>query len=125
MAHADQAVAASIMVEVAFSPEPRVVECAQVQLSVGARVQDALHACGLFGQVPSLTWDAIHSGALALGIWGRRATLDQGLRDKDRVEIYRFLRVDPKEARRQRYRAHGEKLPKGIHRPKDRSNPGD
>jgi putative ubiquitin-RnfH superfamily antitoxin RatB of RatAB toxin-antitoxin module len=28
------------------------------------------------------------------------------LRDRDRIEIYRPLIVDPKEARRQRYRRH-------------------
>ena len=28
------------------------------------------------------------------------------LRDTDRVEIYRLLTVDPKEARRQRYQRH-------------------
>ena len=40
-----------------------------------------------------------------VGVWGRlRATTD-ALRDRDRVELYRPLTVDPKEARRQRYRA--------------------
>jgi putative ubiquitin-RnfH superfamily antitoxin RatB of RatAB toxin-antitoxin module len=30
------------------------------------------------------------------------------LRNRDRVELYRPLKVDPKEARRQRYRGQGE-----------------
>jgi putative ubiquitin-RnfH superfamily antitoxin RatB of RatAB toxin-antitoxin module len=38
------------------------------------------------------------------GIYGRRVTLDTKLADGDRVEIYRPLRADPKEARRQRAR---------------------
>jgi len=39
-----------------------------------------------------------------VGIWGRLCTPEAALRDRDRVEIYRALAVDPKEARRQRYR---------------------
>jgi len=120
MAPGDTRGSAKLTVEVVFSPAPRVVETAQVTMSVGACVEEALSASGLFERVEGLSWEAIQGGTLALGIWGRRATLKQVLRDKDRVEVYRFLRVDPKEARRQRYRAHGEKLPKGIHRPKAR-----
>jgi len=113
----------TISAEVVFSPAPRVVDQAMVNLPAGACLRDALQASGLIGQSAGLSWQAIEEGTLALGIWGRRATLDQRLRDRDRVEVYRFLKVDPKEARRQRYRAHGEKLPKGIHRPKPRSEP--
>jgi putative ubiquitin-RnfH superfamily antitoxin RatB of RatAB toxin-antitoxin module len=39
--------------------------------------------------------------------------LDHVLRDRDRIELYRGLKVDPKEARRLRYRAAGEKVYKG------------
>jgi uncharacterized protein len=45
--------------------------------------------------------------ALQAGIWGKTAALDTQLRDGDRVELTRGLRVDPKEARRQRYRRDG------------------
>jgi uncharacterized protein len=37
-------------------------------------------------------------------VWGRVTPLDHVLRDGDRVEIYRPLTVDPKEARRLRYK---------------------
>ena len=37
-----------------------------------------------------------------VGIFGRKATPDQHVRDGDRVEIYRPLIADPKEVRRQR-----------------------
>ena len=37
-----------------------------------------------------------------VGVYGRRVALDHLLADGDRVEIYRPLRVDPKEARRRR-----------------------
>ncbi|MSQ60850.1 MAG: RnfH family protein [Betaproteobacteria bacterium] len=38
----------------------------------------------------------------ALGIWGRVAQLNDLLRDGDRMEIYRPLAADPKEARMRR-----------------------
>ena len=49
------------------------------------------------------------SDGLRLGVWGKPRSADTLLRDRDRVEIYRPLTVDPKEARRQRYRQHCEK----------------
>ena len=55
---------------------------------------------------------------LSLGIWGRKTDPTVVVRDQDRIEVYRGLIVDPKEARRQRYRSQGEKLPKGVRRPK-------
>ena len=59
-----------------------------VDLPAGATVRDALAASGLQGQ--------------ACGIFGKRVALDQPLADGDRVEIYRPLIVDPKDARRMR-----------------------
>jgi putative ubiquitin-RnfH superfamily antitoxin RatB of RatAB toxin-antitoxin module len=44
---------------------------------------------------------------LSVGIWGRKARLDQIVRADDRVEIYRPLRIDPKLARRERFRKQG------------------
>ena len=38
----------------------------------------------------------------AIGIFGRKAPPEQVLREGDRVEIYRPLIADPKEARRRR-----------------------
>jgi putative ubiquitin-RnfH superfamily antitoxin RatB of RatAB toxin-antitoxin module len=37
---------------------------------------------------------------MRVGIWNRNAKLDTVVRDGDRVEMYRPLVVDPKEARR-------------------------
>jgi putative ubiquitin-RnfH superfamily antitoxin RatB of RatAB toxin-antitoxin module len=45
-----------------------------------------------------------------IGIWGTPALPDTELRDQDRVEIYRDLVADPKQARRQRAKLqHGTK----------------
>jgi hypothetical protein len=39
---------------------------------------------------------------LPTGIWGRPVERDETLADGDRVEVYRELEIDPKEARRLR-----------------------
>jgi len=103
------ALAERISVEVVHSPAPRTVQRMQVSLGAGATVQDALRATG---------WFASGSVGLCLGIWGRKTDPTTLVRDQDRIEVYRGLIVDPKEARRQRYRAQGEKLPKGVRRAK-------
>lgn len=41
---------------------------------------------------------------MTVGIWSKPATLKTPLRDGDRVELYRPLKIDPKEARRLRAR---------------------
>ena len=48
------------------------------------------------------------------GIWGRVQPLDTLLRDRDRVELYRPLLVDPKEARRLRYKRAKAETPKST-----------
>lgn len=119
MAHADtDTPVASIRVEVAVGASPREVRVATVDLPAGSTVRDALRHSGFLGVVPSLSEDTLASGEWSVGVWGRRERPGHVLRDRDRVEVVRGLKVDPKEARRVRYRAQGEKLPKGIHRPK-------
>ncbi|MGH8313045.1 MAG: RnfH family protein, partial [Gammaproteobacteria bacterium] len=49
----------------------------------------------------------IAATACRLGIFGRAVVPQQLLRDGDRVEIYRPLQVDPKQARRKR--AHAQR----------------
>lgn len=93
-----------IAVAVAFSPEPRRVELVRLCLHAGATVGDALHASGLLQRHPE-----IDLGLHKVGVWGKLRSLDTLLRDRDRVEVYRPLQVDPKEARRQRYRSHHDK----------------
>ncbi len=50
---------------------------------------------------------ALATGVPEFGIWGRKVAAEQVLRDGDRVEVYRPLRVDPKVARRERFRTQG------------------
>ncbi|MCH9026688.1 MAG: RnfH family protein [Proteobacteria bacterium] len=43
----------------------------------------------------------IDPGKLVVGIFGKRAKLDHRLADGERIEIYRPLKADPREIRRQ------------------------
>ena len=85
-------------IELAYSPAPRQVQTARLSLRAGSTVADALRASG---------WLEEHGLALEslrCGVWGKVQPLDKPLRDGDRVELYRPLTVDPKEARRLRYK---------------------
>jgi len=63
-----------------------------LDLPAGAKLRDALKASGL----------EVDYEKQAFGIFGKRTALDQPLAEGDRVEIYRPLAIDPKEARRRR-----------------------
>lgn len=43
----------------------------------------------------------------ACGIWGRVRPINHPLHDGDRVELYRSLKADPKQARRERFLQQG------------------
>lgn len=97
MAHAEGRAALPLAVTVAFSPEAGCVEEVVLQLAEGATVQDALNLSGLVQRYPVLG-----AAAFPCGVWGRLCAPSQRLQQLDRVEFYRPLQVDPKEARRRR-----------------------
>jgi len=93
------AAAPTIRVAVAWSPRPGQAFEVTLELAGGASALDAIRASGALerhGEVDISTQ--------AVGIWGRTAALDTVLADGDRVEIYRPLTMNPKEARRLRAR---------------------
>ena len=94
--------AALLNITVAYAPAPREVVEVALQLPPGATLAQAVQASGLAQRFADLDLSPGH-----VGIWGRKAPLDQPLRDADRVEVWRALRVDPKLARRERFRAQG------------------
>jgi hypothetical protein len=72
-------------------------------LTIGATVREALSAAGLLPPLPALAGSAAAGpGRLDIGIFGQRCPPETVLRDGDRVEVYRALDMDPKEARRRR-----------------------
>ena len=91
---------ADVRVEVVFCPQPGVIDLVSLALPLGATVAEALAASGLVQR------HALPTEGLRLGVWGKLREATTVLRDTDRVEIYRLLTVDPKEARRQRYQRH-------------------
>ena len=95
---------ATLAVTVAYSPRAGVVDEVALSLAAGATVRDALQASGLVTRHPNVDFSEMR-----VGVWGKLRLLDDLLRDRDRVEVYRPLTVDPKEARRLRYRQHRQR----------------
>jgi len=91
-----------LRVSVVFSPRAGEVDEIDLTLAPGATVSDAVEASGLRTRHPE-----VDLNALAIGLWGALCERSHLLRDRDRVELYRPLRVDPKEARRQRQQVQG------------------
>jgi uncharacterized protein len=94
MAHAER-----LRVSVAYSPGAGMVDEVMLELPLGSTLIDAIRASGLQQRHPGLDL-----AQAKLGIWGRVQPEATVLRERDRVEVYRPLQVDPKEARRLRYR---------------------
>ncbi len=107
MASADPAEVAApadglIAVELAWSAAPQQLQRLHLQLPVGSTALAALRASGLAAQLGADLLDS-----LTLALWGRTIAPDTMLRHQDRLELLRPLQVDPKEARRLRYRRDG------------------
>jgi uncharacterized protein len=81
---------AEIEVLLVWSPAPRQVEQRTLKLPAASTLADALRAAGVTAEA---------------GVWGRVRDPSTPLRHGDRVELYRPLVVDPKEARRLRDQA--------------------
>jgi uncharacterized protein len=83
-------------VEVVFAlPEEQVLVA--LLLEEGATIEDAVAASGLYGRFPNHDLKSFDTG-----IWGRVVARAHVLRSGDRVELYRPLRLDPRDARRER-----------------------
>ena len=87
--------AETIDVEVAYA-EPERQFLRRVTLDAGATIADAIAASRLEAEL------GIDASSLACGIWSKPKPRDTLLADGDRVEVYRPLLADPKEARRRR-----------------------
>lgn len=68
-----------------------------LELPDDATVASAIEAAGLAAEFPDYSITD-----LPVGIWGQLVSAGKGLRDGDRVEVYRELLLDPMEARRLR-----------------------
>lgn len=85
-----------IRVEVAYATAARQLSI-ETTVPRGATLQDAIEASGILQQFPEI--DLNHA---KVGVFGKVATLSAVVSAHDRVEIYRPLAADPRQARRQR-----------------------
>jgi putative ubiquitin-RnfH superfamily antitoxin RatB of RatAB toxin-antitoxin module len=108
-----------IHVTVAYSPAPRQVLEWPLALPDGATARDAVLASGLAAACPGLALEACE-----VGVWGRKCEWSAMLRERDRVEIYRGLLVDPKVARRERFRKQGARAAGLFAKKRPGANPG-
>lgn len=90
----DDSAEPSIEVEVVYAERERQVLRA-LRLPAGSTVAHAIEAARIQEDVSS-------DAPCAIGIFGRLVQADHPLSDGDRVELYRPLLLDPKEARRRR-----------------------
>lgn len=89
----------TISVTLTYSPAPREVVEKELVLPFKSTVQEALNLANL----ADFTTDTDYQ----LGVWGKKTTLNHVLKDQDRLELYRSLKVDPKVARRERFQKQG------------------
>ncbi len=85
---------AGLKVEVVCA-EKKCQQVVSLVVDEGASAGDAARASGLI-PIEAVAGD----NPLHLGIYGKSVSPDAVLRDGDRVEIYRPLKIDPKAARR-------------------------
>ena len=94
-------------VEVAYA-RPDVQVILPVEVDEGATLRQAIERSGLLNRFPE-----VDLTVNKVGVFGKLAKLDDTLRPRDRVEVYRALIADPKEVRKQRA-AEGKAMKKGV-----------
>lgn len=101
---ANEAAAASRIRACVVYAAPGNIQVVDVELPAGATLRDAVEASGLLDCTVAPRIEEIE-----VGVYNHVCALDEPLRAGDRVEIYRALTIDPKEARRARARLRRDK----------------
>jgi putative ubiquitin-RnfH superfamily antitoxin RatB of RatAB toxin-antitoxin module len=93
-----------MLIHLIHAPAPRQwLEC-HIELPEGSTVAAALQVSGW--------WDRFALAGrtdMGLAVWNQRVHLDTVLRDQDRIELCRDLLIDPKVARRERFKRQGSR----------------
>jgi putative ubiquitin-RnfH superfamily antitoxin RatB of RatAB toxin-antitoxin module len=76
---------------------PGAEDAVSVEVAPGATLRDAIVASGLVARHPEIDLDR-----QKIGVYGKVKAADAPAAHGDRIEIYRALLVEPKEARRRR-----------------------
>ncbi len=87
----------NVTIEVAYAASTREQVVVSFDIPAGSTVEHAIRVSGILDRFPH-----IDLSADAVGIFGQRASLKDTVSNGDRVEIYRPLVVDPKQARKRR-----------------------
>jgi len=90
----------TVTVQIVFAGSESIVR-RSVELASGATLADAIRISGIALQIENFDESQV-------GVFGRVVDSATVLRDGDRVEIYRPLKIDPKEARRRRAGRRGK-----------------
>ncbi len=99
----DNAIPISIPIEVAYA-SPQQSWLIPFNVEEGTTIQQAIVTSGILDQCP-----AIDLKINEVGIFSKIVTLDTLVRAGDRIEIYRPLILDPKQARRLRAKKEKQK----------------
>lgn len=114
-----------IRVEVAYAlPDRQVV--IPLQLTEGTTALQAVQMSGITAEVDGLDLSAISMGIYSRLLDGRASPMpeDYVLRDYDRVELYRPLQLDPKQARLLRAARKVEREQRAGQQNKTQTKPG-
>jgi putative ubiquitin-RnfH superfamily antitoxin RatB of RatAB toxin-antitoxin module len=76
---------------------PGAEDSVSLEIASGATLRDAILASGVLRRHPE-----IDLGRQKIGVYGKVKAAEAAAADGDRIEIYRALVVEPKEARRRR-----------------------
>jgi len=87
-----------IRIELAYAtPERQII--LNLSVTPGTCVAEAIELSAIKDEFPEIRIDPA-----GIGIFSRKVSMEQVLREGDRIEIYRPLIADPKEVRRERAR---------------------
>ena len=84
-----------LRIEVVFATKER-QSLKTLGVEAGATVADVVAASGVLDDFPDQNIEQ-----LRFGVWGHIVERTHAVKDGDRVELYRVLQLDPREARRQ------------------------
>jgi putative ubiquitin-RnfH superfamily antitoxin RatB of RatAB toxin-antitoxin module len=101
----------TLQITICWSLAPRHVQELSLLVPEGSTVDAALDLAMLHLSQNGAQVDASVAAKLKFqqpGIWGRKVPWTQAVQAGDRIELYRPLQVDPKVARRQRFKRQGK-----------------
>jgi putative ubiquitin-RnfH superfamily antitoxin RatB of RatAB toxin-antitoxin module len=84
----------------------RVPEGSTVEVLLHMAIQQIVESAGSTVDATRLALSSLHFQQP--GVWGKKVSWSHPVKEGDRVELYRPLQVDPKVARRQRFKRQGK-----------------